>query len=38
MKAKRLDCLHFMPEGYRFNLCPKCIEKAIAKAIKEEVN
>jgi hypothetical protein len=38
MKAKILDCLHTMPEGYRYKLCPKCIEKAIAKAIKEEAN
>jgi hypothetical protein len=38
MEAKILDCLHIMPKGYRYKLCPKCIEKAIAKAMKEEAN
>jgi hypothetical protein len=35
MKAKKLDCLHFMPQGYSFRLCPKCIEKTITKALEE---
>ena len=33
MKAKRLNCLHFMPQGYSFKICPKCIEKQIKKAL-----
>jgi hypothetical protein len=35
MEAKKLDCLHFMQKSYRYKLCPKCIEKAISKALKE---
>jgi hypothetical protein len=35
MDAKKLDCLHFMSKNYRYKLCPKCIEKAIAKTLEE---
>ena len=37
MEAKILDCLHVMPKGYRYALCPKCIEKVIAKSLEEGV-
>jgi hypothetical protein len=36
MRGKILKCLHMVHAGYQYNLCPKCIEKAIAKAMKEE--
>jgi hypothetical protein len=35
MHAIKLDCLHMAPAGYQYKLCPACIEKAIAQAMKE---